>query len=207
MLVLGATGGTGREVVSQALERGDGVTAFVRHPDRLGALADRIRVVRGSLPDDSHALAQALNGKDAVISTLGVGASFRPDGLIERSVPAIVRAMEASGVQRLVFTSAFGVGGTAMAVPALPRIFIALFLRAIYADKAAGEAILRGSSLAWTIVYPVMLSAGARTGRYRAGEDLQLRGFPRISRADVASFLLDQVEDVRYLRKGVLVSP
>lgn len=206
LLVLGATGGTGRQVVEQAVERGHQVTAFMRNPEKLGPIAGRIRVVRGSLPQDRDALIGALRGQDAVISALGAGNSLRPHGLIERSMPAIVQAMEASGVQRLIFTSSFGVGGTARAVPTGPRILIALFLRGIYADKQAGEEILRRSSLDWTLVYPVTLTGGARTGRYRAGEDLALSGFPRISRADLADFLLSQVDDERYLRKGVLVS-
>jgi len=206
LLVLGATGATGQAVVSQALERGHRVTAFVRSPEKLGALAERIRVVRGSLPEDSQALATALGGNDAAISALGAGNSLRPNGLIERCMPSIVQAMQASGVRRLIFTSSFGVGATARAVPALPRIFIALFLRRIYADKAAGEEILRRSPLAWTTAHPVTLTHGPRTGRYRAGENLELRGFPRISRADLASFLLDQVDDERYLGKAVLVS-
>lgn len=206
VLVLGATGPTGRQVVSQALERGHRVRVLLRNPGKLGPIGDRTQVVRGSLPEDKDALAEALRGQDAVVSALGVGNSLKPAGLIERSMPAIVQAMEGSGVRRLVFTSAYGVGATMRAVPLVPRILMRLLLREIYADKAAGEELLRRSSLDWTIVYPTTLTDGAGTGRYRAGENLTLRGFPRIPRADLARFLLDQVEDARYLRKGVLVS-
>ena len=206
LLVLGPTGPTGRHVMSQGLDRGHRITGFARDPRKLGAMADRIQVVEGSLPESEPALVGALRGQDAVISALGAGTSLKPRGLMQRTLPVLIHAMEAGSVRRLIFLSSFGVGATAQAVPPLSRIFIALFLRAIYADKAAGEEILRRSSLDWTVAHPVMLTNGPRTGRYRAGEDLLLRGFPRISRADVASFLLDQIEDVRYLRKAVLVS-
>ena len=93
-----------------------------------------------------------------------------------------------------------------MHVPFVPRVLMSLLLRDIYLDKAAGEEILRRSGLDWTLVYPVTLTNGPRAGRYRTGERLVLSGFPRISRADVADFLLKQIEDKTYLRKGVLVS-
>ena len=133
-------------------------------------------------------------------------------GLMAQSVPVIVRAMESVGVRRLVFTSAFGVGEQ-RGDPPLPlptrmvkRIYIALILKRIFADKAVGERILMASTLDWTIVHPTMLTNGPRTGRYRAGEHLPLRGIPRISRADTADFLLSQLDDRTYVRKIVVVS-
>jgi uncharacterized protein YbjT (DUF2867 family) len=79
-------------------------------------------------------------------------------------------------------------------------------LRDVYRDKEAGEVELRASLLDWTIVYPAGLVDRPATGQYRVGERLALRGFPTIARSDLAGFLLDQVEDTRYVRKGVLVS-
>jgi putative NADH-flavin reductase len=207
ILVLGASGPTGQQVVAQALERGHEVTALVRGPGKLTVTHDRLRLVTGTLPDDGRALGDAMQGQAAVISTLGVGRLLKPNGLIARSMPVIVQAMEAAGVRRLVFTSAYGVGETARDLPIIPRILIRLFLRDIYADKAAGEEILRRSSLEWTLVYPVTLTNGPRTGRYRVGERLQLRGLPAVSRADVADLLLGQVDDGTFVRRGVLISP
>jgi putative NADH-flavin reductase len=156
--------------------------------------------------DDGQALAAAVRGQEVVISTLGVGNSLKSHGLIARSAPAIVRAMESQGVRRLIFTSAYGVGATRRDVPLLPRILMRLLFRDLYADKEAGEEDLRRSGLDWTLVYPVTLTSGPRTGRYRIGERLTLHGFPRISRADVADFILTQIEDRTYVRKGVLIS-
>jgi len=206
VLVLGATGGTGQQVVTQALQRGLDVTVLVRSPGRLAVRPERLKVLTGSMPEDAAALAEAVRAQDVVISTLGVGTSLKSSGLIARSVPAIVRAMESQGVRRLIFTSAYGVGATRSEVPLLPRILMRVLLRDIYADKEAGEAALRQCSLEWTLVYPVTLTSGARVGRYRVGERLRLRGSPTVSRADVADFLLTQVEDRTYVGKGVLIS-
>jgi len=207
ILVLGATGPSGRQVVAQALDRGHEVTAFVRHPEKLAtAIADRICVLRGSVTDDAKALSEAVRGAEAVISTLGVGQSFKPMGLIARSMPNIVQAMRSQAVRRLVFTSAYGVGETIRDVPLLPRMLIRLFLKEVYADKAAGEEVLRRSDLDWTLVYPVTLTNGPRKGGYRIGERLALKGLPRLSRADLADCLLSLVEGGTFVRRGVLVA-
>lgn len=205
ILVLGATGGTGQQVVSQALEQGHDVTAFVRDPKGLTITHDHLRVLTGNIMDDGKALDAAIHGQEVVISALGVGNSFKSGGLIKHSVPAIVRAMEAQGVRRLIFTSAYGVGTTRDVVPVVPRMFMRLLLRDVYADKEAGDDHIHRSTLDWTIVYPVTLTNGTKTGRYRVGEQLALRGVPKIARADVAHFLVSQIEDGTYLRKGVLI--
>lgn len=206
VLVLGATGGTGLQVVSQALRRGCEVTAFVRNPQHLIIKSDQLHVCTGSLPDDGEALASAVHGQDAVISTLGVGKSLKSSGLIARSMPTIVTALESQGVRRLIFTSAYGVGDTRRDVPALPRILMRLLFRDLYSDKESGENQLRRSSLDWTIVYPVTLTNGPATAPCRVGERLALKGFPTIPRANVAAFLLAQMYDATYVRKGVLIS-
>ena len=208
ILVLGATGGTGQHVVSQALQQDHDVTVLVRHPERLRLESDRLHVLVGSVTDDSHALDAAARDQDVVISALGVGNSLKSGGLIARSIPAIVRAMQTAGVRRLIFTSAYGVGETYRDTPLVPRIAIRTLLKDLYADKQVGEDELRrlGSDIDWTLVYPVTLTNGLRTGNYRAGERLTLRGLPKISRADVADFILRQMDDQSYLKKGVLVS-
>ena len=88
----------------------------------------------------------------------------------------------------------------------LPRILFRMLLGDIYADKEAREEFLRRSHLDWTLVYPVTLTNGPRTGRYQVGEHLAFHGLPMISRADVAEFVLTQIADTRYLRRAVLIS-
>jgi putative NADH-flavin reductase len=207
LLLLGASGATGQHVLRQALARDHDVTALVRRL-RLEALppeASRARVVAGDVLDPAS-LAEAMAAQDAVISTLGVGKSFKSNGLIAAAVPNLVAAMKQHGVRRIVFTSAFGVGETWRDAPLLPRLFMRTLLRKIYADKAAGEAVLKQSDLDWTIVHPTGLTDKPGTGRYRVGERLALRGFPTIPRADVAACLLRELEERGHVRKAVLVS-
>ena len=206
LLVLGATGGTGQQLVAQALHQGHMVTVLVRNPQQLAPASDRLRIVTGGVTEGDTALATAVRDQDVVISTLGVGKSFKSGGLMAQCVPRIVHAMVDEGVRRLIFTSAFGVGETHRDVPVIPRIFIRLLLGDVYRDKEVGEAQIRSSNLDWTLVYPSGLIDGPATGQCRAGERLALRGFPRIARGDVAAFLLRQIDDLTYLRKGVLIS-
>jgi putative NADH-flavin reductase len=208
VLVLGATGRTGQQVVAQALEQGHAVTVFVRDPARLNAASERLAVVIGDVTRDSAALVEAVRDNDAVISALGVGDALKANGLIAGAVPTIVAAMQAAGVRRLIFTSAYGVAETIRDTPLIPRLLIRSLLKDLYADKNAGERELRriGGDIDWTLVYPTTLTNGPRTGRYRFGERLSLRGVPRVSRADVADFLLTQLLDRTYVNKGVLVS-
>jgi putative NADH-flavin reductase len=172
----------------------------------LGTLAPRLRVLTGSVPDDPAVVAAAVAGQDAVISTLGVGTSLRSGGLIQRSMPVLVAAMRQLGVRRLIVTSAYGVGATRRDVPPVPRILMTLLFRDLYDDKAAGDDLVRRSGLDWTLVYPVTLTNGPETRRYRTGERLTLRGMPRVSRADVAHFLVGLVDDDALVGKEVLVS-
>jgi putative NADH-flavin reductase len=182
------------------------VTALVRSPDKLPSTERPVRVVTGDMCSDSPTVRDAFADQHAVISTLGVGQSFTSRGLIARAVPVIVAAMRQHGVRRLLFTSAFGLGSTWQDTPFLPRLLMKTLLRDVYADKAAGEQLIRESDLAWTIVYPAGLTDAPRTGAARVGEHLALSGFPRVSRADVATVLLQQLADSKFVGKGILVA-
>jgi putative NADH-flavin reductase len=206
LFVLGATGPTGLQIVRQALAQGHEVTAFVRDPARLPITDRNLKVVTGALPGDARALAEALRGRDAVISSLGLHNALRSYGFMERSLRLLVPAMEREGVRRLIVVSANGVGDTHRHAPLLPRIMYRLLLADIFADKKAGEDIVRASGLDWTFAYPTLLTNGPRTGNYRAGERLELKGMPKISRADVADFVLRQLKDPAFVKKGAVIS-
>jgi putative NADH-flavin reductase len=206
MLVLGATGPTGRHIVAQALQRGHTVTALARRPERLAIRHPRLSTVAGDVAADDQAVARALPGHDVVVSALGVGRALRSNGLIARAAPRIVSAMERAGISRLIFLSAFGVGGTAPGAPWLFQLMFRLMLADIYPDKAAGEAIIARSGLNWTILAPVPLTNGAGTGQYRTGEDLLVRGLARISRADVAACVLRCIDDAATFGKRQVVA-
>jgi putative NADH-flavin reductase len=205
VLILGATGGTGRHLVLQAIAAGHDATILVRHPERLPAGIERARVVTGDATD-AAAVREVVRGQDSVISVLGVGTALKSSGLITNAAPAVVEAMSQAGVRRLVWTSAYGVGETYRDAPLIPRILFAVLLRDLYADKTAGEAAIRSSQLDWTLVHPTTLSNRPAKGRCRSGERLKLSGMPTISRADVAAFLVTQLDDRTYSRKSVLIS-
>ena len=205
ILILGASGPLGRHLVGAALERGHEVTAFVRDPAKLPRRHDRLRVAIGDALD-AQSLDAAMDGQEAIVSSLGVGLSLRSGGLIGAAMPAILAAMERRSLRRLVAVSAFGVGHTREDAPLLPRIVFRTLLRDIYADKNAGDDALKRSAFDWTIVAPVRLTDGPRTGKARAGERLRLAALPSVSRADVAQFVLDEIERPRHLRRVVVVA-
>ena len=206
VLVIGASGRTGRLVAAKAVQRGHTLTAFVRDPQRLQRELSVSRVATGDSRTDDEALIDAMQNQDVVITAIGAGDSFKPNGVIAQSVPRVVRAMEAARVKRIIHLSAFGVGDTFNQIPLLPRIFVRTLLKNIYADKLAGESELIRSKLDWTIIYPTGLTDKLATGTYRQGTELELRGFPTISRADLAEFIVSQIGDATYLHKGVLVT-
>ena len=204
LLVFGATGPTGREIVAQALEQTHDVTVFARKPEGFPA---GVRAVQGDAMREPQAIAEALQGQDAVVSALGTGKVLLPNRLQERSLGNIVPAMERAGVKRFVGMSAFGVGNTARDASLVQRLIYATLLSAVFADKARGEAGVRSSTLDWTIVYPTVLTNGPRTGQYRTGERIEaIHGLPTISRADVAQFMLAELANRAYVRRGVVIT-
>jgi len=205
ILVFGATGATGQQVVKQALSRGHRVTAFVRRPEALET-ADNVRIVVGDATRDKSKIAEAMSGQELVISALGRRNSFRSDHLISRSMEAIVPSMEQAGVRRMTLMSSFGVGESLRDAPLIPGIMYRILLKEIFADKETAERQLRSSGLDWTIVYPVLLTNGPLTGRYRVGERLDLHGISKISRADVAHFILTEAENRRFAQNVAVLS-
>ena len=204
LLILGATGPTGRHLVDQALAGGHDVTAFVRDPGRLTATRPRLAVAAGDATD-ARALEGAMNGQHAVLSALGAGNSLRSE-IASRAVAAVVPAMQAQGVKRIIYLSAFGVGETFEQASVVQRLAYRTLLRQIFADKAKADAMLRASALDWTLVYPTLLMNGSRTGSCRVGERLPMRGMAKISRADVAAFMLAQLSSDEWLRRIAVVS-
>lgn len=205
LCILGGTGGTGKHLVRQALEAGQDVTVLARDRAKVGPDQPRLRVIMGDLQNGA-ALAEAMRGQDAVISAIGRGYSFKSEHLIERTVPGIIGAMKAAGVRRLLFTSALGVGPSFADSPLMAKLFFRTLLRGVYADKLIGDQLIRSSGLDWTIVQPSQMTDGPLTRAYRSGERLAMSGRPRISRADVAHFLLNAAGEQAAIGKTLVVS-
>jgi putative NADH-flavin reductase len=206
ILVIGASGRAGREVVTQARERGHHVTAFVRRPEAFDLPAEAI--LAGDVLDRRN-VHSAARGASAVVCVLGPGAAS-PADLCSRGTRHVIDAMQRWQVDRLVCVTGARVGHPRdklvgwvfplRAATASPRD------AELLADRRAQEAVVQASGLAWTIVRPPRLSGEPLSRNYRVGEDLVLDSFTHIGRADLASFLVDQIDDDRFVRRGVAVA-
>ncbi|MFI1766761.1 NAD(P)-dependent oxidoreductase [Streptomyces sp. NPDC020800] len=207
LTVFGATGGIGREIVRQALGSGHEVTAVVRDPARLTVTGDRLEVVRSALTGPEE-LRSAVGGRDAVLS--GLGARSRKDaGVAARLTRAVIGAMEAEGVRRLLVVSAGPVGPAPENDGLLDRGMrglVSAILKDVYTDLSEMEAELARSGTDWTSVRPPRLQDKPLTGRYRT----VVGGFPRggrfIARADVAHAMLSMIDDAGTVKQGVGVA-
>ncbi|WP_125764082.1 NAD(P)-dependent oxidoreductase [Companilactobacillus hulinensis] len=205
ILIIGATGQTGRCVIQSALDAGHEVTAFARHTESLNELDDQIEIITGDAISTPE-LEKAMTGKDAVISTLGRGKSTRAHNLFTRAAVSIVNAANHTEVKRLIWMSSFGVGETFKDANVAQKVAYSTMLRNIYTNKADAERIIRLSHLNWTIVYPSALTNGNLTGEYQIGEHLRMSGAPRISRADVADCMINLLKDDEWIHRGIEIT-
>jgi len=201
LLVVGATGGTGRQLVLQALERGFAVTALVRDPSRLTISHPQLTVVRGDVLDEGSVHA-AMRGQEAVLSALGHKRFFSPTRTLSEGTRNILRAMEAHGVSRFVCETSLGIGDSAGRLGLYYTLFtIPVILPFYFWDKTRQERIIAGSDVEWIIVRPGVLTNAEKRGRYRHGSRIgSFLWTVRISRGDVADFMLNQLETDEYLR-------
>ena len=199
VIVFGGTGSIGRLVVEQAIEQGDDVTLFTRDRAAVGRPDPRVHVVEGNV-FDAQALAPVVAGHDAVVITLGGG---RKGGVRARGTAAIIEAMQATEVRRLVVQSTIGVGDSREQLNFFwKRLMFGLLLRGAYADHVEQERQTRASGLDWTIVRPGSFTDGPRTGSYRRGFGPQEKTTLKVSRADVAEFVVEQLTDDTWLRQA-----
>lgn len=201
ILIVGATGGTGRQLVAQALERGYEVTALARNPAKLRIESPRLKVLTGDVLD-YPSIEAAMRGQEAVVSALGHRRYFYPTRIQSDGTGNVLRAMEAQGVSRFVCETALGIGDSAGRLGLYYTLFtIPVVLPFYFWDKARQERIVAASAADWTIVRPGALTNGAQRGRYRHGRGVGSYLLTRsISRADVAAFMLDQLTSGAYLR-------
>ena len=242
VLILGATGGTGRALVDQAIAQGHVVTAFARDPSKVRSSNPNLHIAKGNMLDPASVEA-AVRGQDAVISALGVRINvwpllaiiltcqliarfaglagpvgwlvrlgvpllaylilFRATNVLSGGTKNIVQAMEKLGVKRFICESSLGVGDSKGQLGLLYTwLLIPVLLRGVFADKAVQEEIIKESSLDWVIVRPAALTNGRKTSVYKSGFAAADRSVQRrVSRADVAEFMLTQLTSDIYLRR------
>lgn len=206
LLIFGATGGTGRQLVTQALAQGHTVTAFVRQPAKLSVSHASLRVVQGNVLDYA-AVQRTMPGHDAVLSALGAP-GCQNDALRSIGTRHILRAMAEAGVQRFICLTTLGMGDSKAALPWLyTYVLVPLFLRHAFADSEIQEEYIRQSQSEWTIARPAALTDGPLTTQYQHGFPATAKGLcMKISRADVADFMLRQLHDSAYLRRAASLS-
>jgi uncharacterized protein YbjT (DUF2867 family) len=207
LAVFGATGGTGRRLVEQALLAGHDVRALVRLPDR-AALPGAVRLIGGNVLDGA-AVARTICGADAVASCLGakLAATYTRRGRIAGSGMArIVAGMQAHGVRRLIAVSTYGAGESWRHLSPAARLMMRTLLWGELADKNAMEAVIRVSGLDWTLARPVNLTDAAATGRWLTDSPTRTVGIGDwIARRDVAAFLLAALEDPATIARAYLL--
>jgi len=209
LLIFGSTGGTGRHIVEQALEHGHTVTAFVRDPSKLSLQHPNLKTFKGDVMN-RESLIPAMKGQDAVLSALGSPAN-KVGVLRSQGTKNIIEAMESTGIQRLICQTSLGYGDSLKVLDKTSFIFkyiiVPFVLRKTFKDHEIQEQHIKKSKLDWVIVRPGNLTDKAKTGVYQHGfaatdKNIQVE----VSRADVADFMLKQLNDRTYVHQTPGVS-
>jgi len=205
--VFGATGGTGKQVVEQALASGCEVVAYVRNPSKLGIANEQLSVIQGEF-SDAASVESAVAGADAVISTLGPrgGSKNKP---LTYGMQNIIAAMKKQGVRRLIITSTLSAKDSNDKPEFRARFLVGLVKRTMndaYEDIVSVPEAVRASDLDWTIVRLTLLNNKPKSGKVRAGYVGTGEVGSGISRADIANFMLSQIEDEKYVRQAPAIS-
>jgi putative NADH-flavin reductase len=206
LTIFGATGRMGQNLLQKALEAGHQVTVLVRDPTKVTRTSDRLRVVLGSL-DDPAGLDAVIAGADVILSALGPSHN-RPTYDISRGMQAILDSMKKNGVRRLIISAGAGVGDpgdSPKLFNKLINVLLKVTARNVYEDMLKTVELVRASGLDWTVVRVPMLTDDPLVGQVKVGMVGSGMG-PRITRADLAAFLLEQVESREYIGKAPAIS-
>lgn len=195
--LFGATGGTGREIIRQGLVAGHEIRALVRDPSRLSP-ASGLTLIEGNVLDKTK-VEETVRGSEAIIISLGNTAN-NPDYIVSQGTAVILEAMKTLDVRRLVAVTSIGTGDSKDQVPFAFKMLMRTVLKKPMEDKERQESAIKSSGLDWIIVRPGGLTDGPATGRYLTGTDPKISA-GQVARADVAEFVLKQLQDDSYLQK------
>jgi putative NADH-flavin reductase len=205
ILVIGATRGTGQQVMQQALAAGHTVTALARDPTRIDVQHERLSVVRGDVLDPAT-LAPAMAGCDAVVSSLGATSAYRaPTTLYSQGMQNTIQAMRAAGVTRLIAVTAAPLSrdeDDTLRSRVLNKVLWTL-IKELYSDMARMEEVIWTSGIDWTIVRPPKLTNKPPTGHYRTAINRSVRGGYTIARADLAGAILALLDEPIAIRAAI----
>jgi putative NADH-flavin reductase len=191
--VIGASRGVGLELLKIALEEGHEATALLRNPAKLSISNPRLKIVKGDILD-AASVAAAASGQDAVCVCIGTPATRKPVDVYSRGIECVLAAMGRGSRQKLVAVTGIGAGDSkGHGGFFYDRVINPLLLGTIYADKDREESLIKASGVEWLVVRPGFLTNGPRTGKYRVLDNLTGITAGKISRADVADFILKQL--------------
>lgn len=209
LLIFGATGGTGRQLLQQALEQGHEVTAFVRDPAKLNIQHPHLHIRQGDVLN-YQTVEPVVKGHDAVLSALGSPAN-KIGTIRSQGTQHIITAMEKHGIRRFICQTSLGYGDSKAVLDRTPFIFkyiiVPFLLKKGFADHALQEEYVKKSRLDWVIVRPANLTDKGFTGQYKHGfraDDKTIKA--KVSRADVADFMLKQLSDNTYVHHTAGIS-
>lgn len=206
LLLIGATRGIGLRLTELALDKGHRVTALVRDPQRIAISHDRLSVVQGDIRD-RDAVSRAVADQDVVCITIGINPTRKAVTVFSEGAKNVIDAMTHHGSKFLICVTGIGAGDSKNHGGFFyDRILNPLLLKTIYEDKNRQEALVRQSNLEWVIVRPGFLTNGSLTGTYRVLVDLEGVTAGKISRADVAHFILNEITEKAYLFKTPLLT-
>jgi putative NADH-flavin reductase len=195
ILVIGATRGIGKSLVECALKENNEVSVLARNPDKIVTKHRLLNVIKGDILD-SDTITRVVQEQEAVCSCVGVPITFKPVELFSRGAAHVIQAIRHNPGLRYIAVTGIGAGDSRGHGGFLyDRIFKPLFLKTIYADKDKEERLIKNSDTKWLIVRPAALTNGPRTGAYRVLHDLDGIKISRVSRLDVADYILKQLKN------------
>ena len=202
LLIIGGTGGTGKELIKQALEQGHSLTALVRNPEKVKITHQDLKITKGNVLDFDK-VQEAVAGQDVVLSVLGHKRFFIRTKILSEGTRNIIKAMEKHNVNRFICVTSLGINESRFKLGLYYTLFVIPFIVFFYfLDKARQEKLIRTSKLNWTIVRPGQLTNGKKRSAYKHGANVGSYVLTKmISRADVAHFILSQLNDKIYLYK------
>jgi len=204
IVIFGANGKTGLQLVEQALAKGHQVIAYIRRAGSVLIEDPKLKIVVGNL-NETLKMKDAITGCDACLSALGGGSLTKHSPEVMNGIDTIVSIMEKARVHRFIYLSSLGVGESRLYMNPMVRFIVCnLLVRVPMSDHNVNEKRIAKSTLQWTLVRAGSLTDGQLTGYLKHGvEKIKLKGNPSISRANVASFMLQQLTDTKYLQKAV----
>lgn len=204
LIIFGATGSTGVEVIKQALEQGHEVTPFVRDPAGLTVKDDSLNIITGDV-FDAESVTSAIEGQDAVICVLGAGQSLGKTTVRTTGTINIISAMQKHSIKRLFVVTAMGIGDSWNTLSMFNKLFFATLLKSAREDHETQESAVKESELDWTIIRPSGLTDEPRTGVYDVGVNIRAKT-SRIARADIADLIIKELEENKLIHQAVTIT-